>query len=82
MNIEIPITFSTNLLNNITSQLSDAGTLLLFVLLIFIPLVFYIIHETIDLFPKDDKNSPPPTGPHYGIYDKKTGAFKRLEKIK
>jgi hypothetical protein len=57
--ITIPINTASNLLANVTGQLSDAGTLLVVVLAAGIPLAFYVIRRLIGLVPKDkdDKES-------------------------
>ena len=49
---EIATSTANTLLANLTSQLSDAGTLLLIAVAAGIPLVFYVIKRIIGALPK------------------------------
>lgn len=50
--ITVPTSTPTDLTAQLNSQVSDAGTLSTIVLVIGIPLTFYVIRKLIGLFPK------------------------------
>lgn len=50
----VPTSTATQLLANVTSQLSDVGTLTVVVLAAGIPLAFYVIRRLIGLIPGND----------------------------
>jgi H2-forming N5,N10-methylenetetrahydromethanopterin dehydrogenase-like enzyme len=50
--ITIPTSTANSVLAQVTSQFGDAGTLLIVVLVVGIPLFFYAVRKIIGLFPK------------------------------
>lgn len=49
---QVPTSTATELLANISSQISDSGTLAIIALAAGIPLAFYVIRKVIGLIPK------------------------------